>query len=149
MNDIESRELSSLTPRVRNWVKEFAATDGSLESAVAVMLELGYKDTRNSKARARAMVREHRGLIKTQVGLRLKDTSRVQKAMAAVDELVDDKDGNAAVRLNAAKDIMSKAGLDEPQVINVVTEASGMSDKALREEVLRLSELLKLVETDE
>ena len=148
MTDIESRELSSLTPRVRNWVKEFAATDGSLESGVALLLELGYKESHLNKAKARKMMREHRALIKTQVGLRLKDTSRVQKAMAAVDELVEDKDGNAAVRLNAAKDIMSKAGLDEPQVINVVTEASTLSDSALAEEVARLSKLLNQVEHD-
>ena len=68
--------------------------------------------------------------------------------MHAVDELVDDKDGNAAVRLNAAKDIMSKAGLDEPQVINVVTEASAMSNSDLAAEVARLSKELNLVPHD-
>jgi len=141
----EVREMQDLSPRLQRWIKLFAATDGTLESAVEAMVEAGYKPSRSLAAKARKLLREHRTVINQQVRLRLQDTGRVMAAMAAVDEIVRDKAGSSAVRLNAAKDIMAKAGLEEVQRIQVDKPAADLTDKELLEKIEEFQDRLKLV----
>jgi hypothetical protein len=141
----EVREMQDLSPRLQRWIKLFAATDGTLESAVEAMVEAGYKPSRSLAAKARKLLREHRTVINQQVRLRLQDTGRVMAAMAAVDEIVRDKAGSSAVRLNAAKDIMAKAGLEEVQRIQVDKPASDLTDQELLEKIEEFQDRLKLV----
>jgi len=132
----EVREMGDLSPRLQRWIKAFAATDGSFEKAQKTMVEAGYKEDRTLAAKARRLLRAHRTVISQHVRLRLQDTGRVMAAMAAVDEIVADKAGSSAVRLNAAKDIMAKAGLEEVHKID-----DGRDTKKLT-----LVELEKLIE---
>ena len=145
----EVREMGDLSPRLQRWIKAFAATDGSFEEAQRTMVEAGYKDDRTLAAKARRLLRAHRTVISQHVRLRLQDTGRVMAAMAAVDEIVADKDGSSAVRLNAAKDIMAKAGLEESQKIQVESDAKDLDDNTLLREISRLKDVLKLVEIED
>lgn len=142
----EVREFNTLSPRLRAWLKEFAATDGTLESAVAALVAVGYKESRGLPAKARKFMREHRTLINQAVRLRMQDTGRVMLAMNAVDELVRDKEGSGAVRLNAAKDIMAKAGLEEVQKLEVGgSDPKKLTDADLIKKIAEYQERLKLV----
>jgi hypothetical protein len=142
----EVREFSTLSPRLRAWLKEFAATDGSLEAATEALLTVGYKQSRTLPAKARKFMREHRTLINQAVRLRMQDTGRVMLAMNAVDELVRDKAGSGAVRLNAAKDIMAKAGLEEAQKLEVGgSDPKKLTDEDLIKKIAEYQERLKLV----
>jgi hypothetical protein len=141
----EVREMGDLTPRVQRWVKLFAATSGSLDEACRTMVEAGYADGRTIKSKARKLLRQHRTVINQQVRLRLQSTSRVMAAMATVDELVSDKDVSPAVRLNAAKDVFAKAGLEEAHKVQVDQAAGKLSDQELLEKIDEYQKRLTLV----
>jgi len=132
----EVREMGDLSPRLQRWIKAFAATDGSFEEAQRTMVEAGYKEDRTLAAKARRLLRAHRTVISQHVRLRLQDVSRVQLAMSVVDEILRDKEASSAVRLNASKDVMAKAGLEEVHKI----------DDSRDTKKLTLVELEKLIE---
>jgi len=141
----EVREMGDLSPRLQRWIKAFAATDGSFEEAQRTMVEAGYKDDRTLAAKARRLLRAHRTVISQHVRLRLQDTGRVMAAMAAVDEIVADKDGSSAVRLNAAKDIMAKAGLEEVHKIDDGRDAKKLTLVELEKLIDEYTDKMKLV----
>jgi len=144
----EVREMDSLSVRVQRWIRLFAATNGTLDSAKTTMVEAGYKDGRTLATKARKLLRQHRIVINQQVRLRLQDTGRVQAAMAAVDELVQKKDGSDAVRLNAAKDVMAKAGLEEAHKVEMGPQAKKLSLAELEDMIEEYTDKMKLVSSE-
>jgi hypothetical protein len=138
----EVRPLADLPNRHKRFIKECAKT-GDREVAY---LAAGYKETRSLASRARKLEKDLRVHINQAVRARLQDTGRVINALNAVDDLVkDSSEPGAAVRLNAAKDVLAKAGLEEAPKAPV---KSVLTDKELKDKIEEYTALVQLKVVD-
>ena len=109
-------------------------------------LAAGYSvEGRGWKANARKMFLELESIIKERIDLRIGEGSIL--ALGVIREIMEDKNVSPAVRLNAAKDYLQRAGYDKP--IETTLNINSL-DKASDEEIdAEIQTLLKIVPASE
>lgn len=97
---------------------------------------------RGWRANARKMYLELTGIIQERIDLKIGQGAIL--AMEIVSQLMQDDTVSPAVRLNAAKDYLQRAGYDKPAETNVnVNDARALKDEELDAEIETLLKIVK------
>jgi len=93
---------------------------------------------RGWRANARAMFLDLEPIIRDRIETRIGEGAIV--ALTVIKSLMTDKDVSPAVRLNACKDYLSRAGYDVATETKVhISDEARLSDSELKAEILRLT----------
>lgn len=129
----EKRDLSACTPRERRFVQIVGEGESDLRAAY---LEAGYADNRSSMKNARQKYRELRLLIGRHARAHIKSEVQGIRGYKIVSELAEEAQSEA-VKLQAAKEMMTKAGFDEAKEVTI-NHKKDMSGKELEDRIQEL-----------
>ena len=132
-------KYEDLAPKRQKFVDSYLVT-GDRNDAYR---EAGYSiEGRGWRANARKMYLELTSIIQDRIDLKISQGAII--AMRIVSEIMQDPTVSSAVRLNAAKDYLQRAGYDKPQETNIsVSDTREIKDEDLQAEIETLLRIVK------
>ena len=135
--DVERAPYAHLPRRHREFIEHVVHTGDPHEAYLAV----GYKDDRNSKTKARALRMKLHSYVEEAMTARMQSVDMCAMAYANIVDLAKSA-SSEAIKLQAAKEILSRGGFDTPKEVtinhnhrNLTNEQIDARIKEIREEL--------------